>query len=45
MPGLFDPNIVEIDPWGDDAWARGAAGFVLREVFELPIHKKSSVPI
>jgi hypothetical protein len=40
MPGLFDPNTVEIAPWGDDAWARGAAGLVLLEVFESPIHKK-----
>ena len=47
MPGLFDPDIVEIVPWGDDAWARGAAGLVLREVFESPIHKKaiSSLPL
>jgi glucokinase-like ROK family protein len=42
MPGLFDPDTVVIAPWGDDAWARGAAGLVLREVFESPIHKKSS---
>ena len=40
MPGLFDPNTIVIAPWGDDAWARGAAGLVLREVFESPIHKK-----
>jgi predicted NBD/HSP70 family sugar kinase len=45
MPGLFDPDIVEIEPWGDDAWARGAAGLVLREVFESPIHKRPSVPV
>lgn len=45
MPGLFDPNVVEIAPWGDDAWARGAAGLVLREVFESPIHKKVVVPV
>jgi glucokinase-like ROK family protein len=44
MPGLFDPNTVEIAPWGDDAWARGAAGLVLREVFESPIHKKIAPP-
>jgi len=46
MPGLYDPDIVEITPWGDDAWARGAAGLVLREVFESPIHKKviKSIP-
>jgi predicted NBD/HSP70 family sugar kinase len=42
MPGLYDPKIVEIAPWGDDAWARGAAGLVLRELFESPIHKKTS---
>jgi len=45
MPGLFDLNTVEIAPWGDDAWARGAAGLVLREVFESPIHKKVSAPV
>jgi glucokinase-like ROK family protein len=41
MPGMFDPQTVEIAEWGDDAWARGAAGMVLREVFESPIHKRS----
>jgi N-acetylglucosamine repressor len=45
MPGLFNPNTVQIAPWGDDAWARGAAGLVLREVFESPIHKKVSAPV
>jgi N-acetylglucosamine repressor len=45
MPGLFDPNTVIIAPWGDDAWARGAAGLVLREVFESPIHKKVAIPV
>ena len=46
MPGLFDPDTVVIAPWGDDAWARGAAGLVLREVFESPIHKRvSAIPI
>jgi glucokinase-like ROK family protein len=46
MPGLYAPDIVEIIPWGDDAWARGAAGLVLREVFESPFHKKviNSIP-
>jgi N-acetylglucosamine repressor len=43
MPGLYDPDTVVIAPWGDDAWARGAAGLVLREVFESPIYKKISV--
>lgn len=45
MPGLFDPATIEIAPWGDDAWARGAAGLVLREVFESPIHKKVTIPV
>ncbi len=45
MPGLFDPATVEIAPWGDDAWARGAAGLVLREVFESPIHQKATIPV
>jgi glucokinase-like ROK family protein len=42
MPGLFTPQTVEIAEWGDDAWARGAAGMVLREVFESPIHRRSA---
>ena len=45
MPGLFEPDTVVIAPWGDDAWARGAAGLVLREVFESPIYNKASVPV
>ncbi len=45
MPGLYDPNAIEIAPWGDDAWARGAAGLVLREVFESPIHQKASIRV
>jgi len=27
------------EPWGDDAWARGAASLVLRELFESPVRK------
>jgi glucokinase-like ROK family protein len=45
MPGLFDPATVQIAPWGDDAWARGAAGLVLRELFESPIHKRTPEPV
>jgi len=44
MPGLFNSKTVEIAPWGDDAWARGAAGLVLREIFESPIHKRTPAP-
>jgi glucokinase-like ROK family protein len=45
MPGLYDPETVMIAPWGDDAWARGAAGLVLRGIFESPIHKRIAVPV
>jgi glucokinase-like ROK family protein len=45
MPGLFDLDTILIAPWGDDAWARGAAGLVLREVFESPIHKKVTASV
>jgi N-acetylglucosamine repressor len=37
MPGLKADTEIQIDPWGDDAWARGAAGLVLRELFESPV--------
>lgn len=41
MPGLLEDTEVRIDVWDDDAWARGAAGLVLRELFESPIHQKA----
>lgn len=31
--GLFDDLEMIVEPWGDDAWARGAAGLVLDELF------------
>lgn len=37
LPGLLQETKVQIDPWGDDAWARGAASLVLRELFEPPV--------
>ena len=40
MPGLFNDVEIKIDAWGDDAWARGAASLVLRELFESPLHKE-----
>jgi predicted NBD/HSP70 family sugar kinase len=27
------------EPWGDDAWARGAASLLLSEVFQPPLHR------
>ncbi|MEA3441358.1 MAG: ROK family protein, partial [Chloroflexota bacterium] len=29
---------IQIDIWDDDAWARGAAGLVLRQLFESPFY-------
>jgi N-acetylglucosamine repressor len=41
MPGLSDHVEIRIDEWADHAWARGAAGIVLRDLFESPIHRTS----
>lgn len=38
--GLGASLPVVIEPWGDDAWAIGAATLVLRELFQLPIHSE-----
>jgi predicted NBD/HSP70 family sugar kinase len=42
MPGLARDTEIRVDPWGDDAWARGAASLVLRELFESPMHRESA---
>ncbi|MER3445183.1 MAG: hypothetical protein C4321_06930 [Chloroflexota bacterium] len=35
--GLAQNLEVRLDPWGDDAWAQGAAGLTIqREVFARP---------
>ena len=36
--GLGATLPVTVEPWGDDAWAVGAATLVLRELFKLPVH-------
>ncbi len=41
MPGLASAVEIKIEAWGDDAWARGAASLVLRELFESPVHKET----
>jgi len=41
MPGLANDTSVHIDAWGDDAWARGAASLVLRQLFVSPLHKEA----
>ena len=40
MPGLRQDTLISIEPLGDDAWARGAASLVLRELFESPVHRE-----
>lgn len=40
MSGLSNDIAFRVEPWGDDAWARGAASLVLRELFESPVHKE-----
>ena len=39
LPALREDVQVSIEPWGDDAWARGAASLVLRQLFEHPAHQ------
>lgn len=39
MPGLVGDTLIQVDPWDDYDWARGAAGLVLRDLFESPIHR------
>jgi hypothetical protein len=33
--------VIQIDDWGDDDWAHGAASLVLLELFESPVNSKS----
>jgi N-acetylglucosamine repressor len=42
MPALRSDVRISIEPWGDDAWARGAASLVLRELFESPMHQENA---
>lgn len=44
MPGLADDTDIRIDEWEDDAWARGAASLVLRELFKSPFQKSVKKP-
>jgi predicted NBD/HSP70 family sugar kinase len=39
MPGLAEDTEIRFDTWEDDAWARGAAGLVLLELFKSPIER------
>ena len=39
LPSISTDAEIRVEPWGDDAWARGAASLVLRELFEPPVRK------
>jgi glucokinase-like ROK family protein len=41
MSGLLRDTVIQIDDWGDDDWAHGAASLVLLELFESPVNSKS----
>lgn len=45
LPDLLGDTEIHIEPWGDDAWARGAASLVLRELFESPVLKETQQPV
>jgi glucokinase-like ROK family protein len=40
MPSLRQDVSILVEPFGDDAWARGAASLVLHELFESPIKRQ-----
>jgi N-acetylglucosamine repressor len=40
LPGLLRDVRIQFEPWGDEAWARGAASLVLRLLFESPLHRE-----
>lgn len=37
--GLYDDVKLVVEPWDDEAWARGAASLVLGELFQPAIHR------
>ncbi len=43
--GLADDLQLIVEPWGDDAWARGAAGMVLEELFRPSLYHETEVPL
>jgi N-acetylglucosamine repressor len=40
MSSLAEDTTLQIETWEDGAWARGAAGLVLDELFKSPIHRE-----
>jgi predicted NBD/HSP70 family sugar kinase len=42
MTGILQDTVIQIDDWGDDDWAHGAASLVLLELFESPVNNKGN---
>jgi N-acetylglucosamine repressor len=42
--GLLDDLDLIVEPWGDEAWARGAAGLMLDELFHARLDRESTFP-
>lgn len=40
MSSLAEDTTIRIEAWEDGAWARGAAGLVLDELFKSPLHRE-----
>ena len=40
--GLFADLTLVVEPWGDDIWARGAAGLMLEELFHPTLYRDAS---
>lgn len=38
--GLYDDMRLVVEPWGDDAWARGAAALMLDELFRPDLYRE-----
>ena len=43
MSGFLQDTEIQIDDWGDDDWAHGAASLVLLELFESPVNSKQEL--
>jgi len=42
--GLLDDLDLIVEPWGDEAWARGAAGLMLDELFHARLDREVNSP-
>lgn len=45
LPLLLANMDLNVDAWGDDAWARGAASLVLHHLYQSPVHRQLHKPV